>query len=45
MSKLMPTRVTKPNRNLAHNLTNTGPCGTPALIDNQLEDWPFKTTL
>ena len=22
---------------------NTDPCGTPALIDNQLEDWPFKT--
>ena len=25
--------------------SNTDPCGTPVLIDSQLEDWPFKTTL
>ena len=24
---------------------NTDPCGTPPLIDSQLEIWPFKTTL
>ena len=24
---------------------NTDPCGTPALIDSQPEDWPFKMTL
>ena len=23
---------------------NTDPCGTPALIDSQPEDWPFKMT-
>ena len=23
---------------------NIDPCGTPALIYGQLEDWPFKTT-
>ena len=25
--------------------TNTDPWGTPALINSQLEDWPFETTL
>ena len=24
---------------------NTDPCSAPAPIDNQLEDWPFKTAL
>ena len=28
-----------------NNGPNTDPCGMPALIDSQLEDWPFKTAL